>query len=120
MIKVFSANSQKIGLIGEDLAIEYLKEKGFIIIERNINTKFGEIDILASREDRVYFFEVKTSKNHSRVSAGENITKNKLLKFHRSIEFLCLSRGIKIFKIGFILVSLGREKSLQNIDLFFD
>lgn len=42
------ANSrQALGRWGEDRAAEYLIDKGYEIIERNIRTEYGEIDILA-------------------------------------------------------------------------
>lgn len=120
MIKVFSTKKQKIGLIGEDFAVDHIKIMGFLNIERNINTKFGEIDIMANKSNLTYFFEVKTSYLYSKVSSGENITKSKLLKFQKAVQFISLSRGIQNFKIGFILVILNSDHSLNKIDLFFE
>ena len=38
---------RKTGIIGEKVACDYLKNKGYTIIERNFRCKMGEIDIIA-------------------------------------------------------------------------
>lgn len=48
------------GNIGEDKAVSFLEELGFKIIDRNYYSRFGEIDIIASKEDVVHFIEVKS------------------------------------------------------------
>lgn len=52
--------NQLIGDFGEDLAVEYLVKKGFEIICRNYRNRFGEIDIIAFKDDLFHFIEVKT------------------------------------------------------------
>jgi len=47
------------GKTGEDVATLFLERKGFTILERNYWKKWGEIDIIASKGDMVYFVEVK-------------------------------------------------------------
>ena len=43
------------GLLGEDKAQSYLKKQGFEIIERNFHSKFGEIDIIAKKDEILHF-----------------------------------------------------------------
>src|SRR5680860_1651073 len=50
----------KTGQIGEDLAVHYLKNKGFKVLDRNYWKPFGEIDIVVKKDGIVYFIEVKT------------------------------------------------------------
>jgi putative endonuclease len=50
---------QALGRLGEDTAAHYLQERGYTILERNLRTPHGEIDILAIREDVLTFVEVK-------------------------------------------------------------
>lgn len=38
---------QKTGDLGEEIAVNYLKNKGYEVLERNYKKKFGEIDIIA-------------------------------------------------------------------------
>lgn len=59
-MKIFTSKRQKIGFLGEKAAEAYLVKQGFSVIDRNYSTRFGEIDIIAERDKRLYFFEVKT------------------------------------------------------------
>ena len=60
MPKVFTSKNQKIGELGEDIACKYLLNKGFTIVERNYTRKWGEIDIVAAKDSKTYFVEVKS------------------------------------------------------------
>lgn len=59
-MKLFTSKTQKIGELGEDIACKFLKKQGFSIIERNYTKKWGEIDIVAKREGKLHFIEVKS------------------------------------------------------------
>ncbi|NLA08409.1 MAG: YraN family protein [Parcubacteria group bacterium] len=51
---------QKIGQIGENLAVKHLKKEKYQIVERNYREKWGEIDIIAKKKNIYTFIEVKT------------------------------------------------------------
>jgi putative endonuclease len=57
-------NTQKIGQWGEGIAVDYLLEKGYQVLDRNVYSSGGEIDIVAVRSDTrdkiLVFIEVKT------------------------------------------------------------
>ena len=55
-----SDRRQRIGRWGEEHAARYLQEHGYIILERNLRTPHGEIDILSRKDDLLVFVEVKT------------------------------------------------------------
>jgi putative endonuclease len=54
----------RLGQIGEDAAASWLQRAGFRILNRNLNTKIGEIDILGQKPGLLVAFEVKTSRHH--------------------------------------------------------
>ena len=66
-------NTKEIGNLGEDTACEYLKSHGYMILQRNYHSRYGEIDIIASKGDTVVFCEVKTRKNSSFGHASEYV-----------------------------------------------
>jgi putative endonuclease len=47
------------GFLGEEKAVQSLKEKGYRILERNYTNRFGEIDIIAEEQGSLVFVEVK-------------------------------------------------------------
>jgi putative endonuclease len=51
---------QILGKMGEDLACAELERLGYAILDRRYRTKFGEIDIVASKAGTTVFVEVKT------------------------------------------------------------
>ncbi len=51
---------KSIGKLGEKLAGRFLKGKGYVILVYNYRKKWGEIDIIAKKQDTYYFIEVKT------------------------------------------------------------
>jgi len=51
---------KELGKKGEELALRFLKKRGYRIIEKNYVCKMGEIDIIAKEKDTLVFVEVKT------------------------------------------------------------
>jgi putative endonuclease len=51
---------KELGKKGEELALRFLKKKGYQIIEKNYVCKMGEMDIIAKEKDTLVFVEVKT------------------------------------------------------------
>ena len=78
----------KLGSLGEKIAGQYLKKRGYRILARNFqNTKgrrLGEIDIIAEdkKEQEIVFVEVKTREyaKFKDTNPEENITASKLRK----------------------------------------
>ena len=60
MPKVFTSDSQKTGEIGENVAVKFLMKHGFAILDRNYTKKWGEIDIVAEKDNLLHFVEVKS------------------------------------------------------------
>jgi len=60
MPKVFTSKTQKTGEIGENIAVKFLVKHGYTIIDRNYTKKWGEIDIVAEKHEKLYFIEVKS------------------------------------------------------------
>ena len=50
----------ELGRLGEELAEKYFSERGYEIIERNFRHSRYEIDIIAVKNEKIHFIEVKT------------------------------------------------------------
>ena len=68
---------KELGAKGEEIALRYLKSRGYRILERNYRIKFGEIDIIAEQGDNLVFIEVKTRSDNHFGSPFESVTKQK-------------------------------------------
>jgi putative endonuclease len=65
---------RKIGDIGESIACKFLMKRGFVIVEKNYLKKWGEIDFIARKGNKLHFVEVKsvTRNNLKYVSSETN------------------------------------------------
>lgn len=112
-MKQFTSKTQKIGEIGEEKACIFLMKQGFSIIERNLANKFGEIDIVAKKAGKYYFFEVKAGRQGGFINPAENLTKEKLRKFLISVEHYCLVNKINDYRMQGIVVLLPSNETLE-------
>lgn len=78
-----------LGRWGETLAAEYLEAKGYTILERNNRTPYGEIDLIAARDQPpvLLFVEVKTRRSRQFGPPEEAVNQRKLQHLRASVEF---------------------------------
>jgi putative endonuclease len=69
--------TQALGQWGEEIAARYLVGKGYTIIARNFHAAHGEIDIIAGKDDALFFVEVKTRSSHRFAYPEESVTLRK-------------------------------------------
>lgn len=116
-----TTKNKETGEKGELLAQEYLKKKGYEIIETNKRfSRFCEIDIIAKDKDTLVFIEVKTRSSDFCGSPFEAITKTKYENIKTGLfTYLQESKNkYKKFRIDAISVILNPEikiKHLKNI-----
>ena len=75
---------KNLGNWGENKAEEYLIKKNFMILARNFRTAFGEIDIIAEKNGRTTFVEVKTRTNNRFGNPEDSVNKPKKTKLIES------------------------------------
>ena len=80
-------NKRKIGTDYEDKAIEYLKNSGYRIVERNFYCRQGEIDIIAWDGKYLVFIEVKYRKDIKSGYPSEAVTYNKRSRIIKASKF---------------------------------
>jgi len=80
-------NRKRLGIWGEDCACSFLESQGFSIVDRNIRSPHGEIDILAQKDNQLVFVEVKTRSNTAYGYPEEAVTEGKIQHMAASIEW---------------------------------
>lgn len=104
-----------LGKPGEDFAEQCLKNDGFTILARNFQRRGFEIDLIARKDNRIYFFEVKTYAADGRVSAEEKITPGKIKKLIKGAQFFLLTQPRREWGCIFELIKVipTRESRYQ-------
>lgn len=74
------------GLSGESIALAYLQDRGFCLIERNWSCRLGEIDLIVERNGEIRFIEVKLRRTMEYGYPEGSITYTKLRHLSRAIE----------------------------------
>jgi putative endonuclease len=104
------------GNIAEERGCEYLRNKGLRIIDRNVYNRFGEIDIIAIREDVLHFVEVKSAMSYEQ--AVNNITRAKLQKLNRTIQTYLQQKRLNLdYCIDALIVTDEGMEWIENITL---
>lgn len=70
-------NNRRVGTIKEEIAAEYLENKGLKIVAKNYRCRYGEIDIVATDDRYIVFVEVKYRADSSKGFPQEAVTKKK-------------------------------------------
>ena len=79
---MFFKKPKAIGIWGEEQVIDYLKKKNYQILCHNYYSRYGEIDIIAKKDDILAFVEVKTRAKNSICSPAEAVTVAKQKKIY--------------------------------------
>ena len=101
------------GQEAEEKASMYLLQNGYTILERNFHSRFGEIDIIALKENTLHIFEVKYSEKYDAIS---RITPSKLQKIIKTIDYYLLTHGFSYdYQIDAIIMSSNKIEMIKNI-----
>ena len=107
------------GAIGEQAAVDYLRQNGFMIVERNYRVGRSEVDIIATRYDELHFVEVKTRKYSSMTAPEEAITEQKMRAMRRAASAYMAQRHSMLeprFSLIAIDVVGDRVESLRFVE----
>ncbi|MFC2102808.1 YraN family protein [Bacteroidota bacterium] len=101
-------DSKELGKAGEEIAVKFLKEKGFEIIERNYRYGHGEIDIIAKDPEDGFtaFVEVKTRQNLDYGKPEYAITKSKQKQIRKIAELYLYDKGIEELDCRFDVIAI--------------
>jgi len=115
-----SISNKKIGVLGEKLALIYLKNKGYRLLEKNFYCRWGEIDLILKKDDKIVFVEVKTRVSDKKGMPYESINFYKIKYLKRTIDYYLLKKNFFHSKLSLEVVSivLNYDLSLKEIKHF--
>lgn len=110
---------KKLGQIGEGIAVSFLEEKGYRIIERNFRNAFGEIDIIAWDNNVLSFVEVKTRESVEFGLPFESVHQVKKRKIAR-VALSYLKRFEELPQCRFDVLSICLRGNMPQCELIQD
>lgn len=118
-------DKKSLGKLGEFFAANYLQSKGYSIMKTNYTKPFGEIDIIAKKNNELIFCEVKASKyfKNSSFSPEFRIDRKKLLKVSKVAEVYLnqeMFHPKQKWRVDAISVLIGENDKLFKLDHFSD
>lgn len=112
-------------MMGEDVALEYLRRHGFSLVDRNFTRKTGEIDVVLQNGDVLHFVEVKTVLTNEFPKDGDtddaygpalNLHELKIRKVARTAEWYVLERNWEgEWQVDGCLVWLRRRDGMAKV-----
>ncbi len=125
MPKVFTSDKQKVGELGETVSVKFLMKHGFEVLERNYTRKWGEIDIIAKKDNKLYFIEVKSVSHvtNGGYRAEDNMHPWKMKRISRTIQTYLLEKDIDEdieWQCDLFVVNLNMETRQGRVEVVSD
>lgn len=112
--------NQKKGQMGEELAVDFLRKKGYRIVERNWGNKWGEVDLIVLKDKVLVFVEVKTKFENKYGDPEEMVDRRKLEQVQKTAEMYLQKypkyreRQLRVDVVGIVLEPL-KIKHYENV-----
>ena len=110
-----SLSNRKRGDVGEELAAQFLTNKGYKILDRNYRFEHVEIDIIAEEGDELVFVEVKSRRSKSFGEPEDGVTEKKEEHVRDAAEGYLYERNIENRKCRFDVVAVEFRNGEPNI-----
>lgn len=108
----FSNRSSK-GKDAEKIACDHLKKNGLKLIEKNFNSRYGEIDLIMQHKNTLVFIEVRYRKNADYGGASVSITPSKQSKIRKTALYYMQLKG-REFNTRIDVVAITQAKINVN------
>ena len=111
-----------LGCWGEELAVRYLRKKGYDIVERDWHSNHRDIDIIALLDDTLVFVEVKTRRNRDFSEPESAVNYQKQRNLLQSINHFLKTKSIDLpwrFDVITIVGTTGcQDPEINHIEDF--
>lgn len=112
----------RLGRRGEQFAVEHLERRGFVVLDRNYRTRYGELDVVACDDERLVFCEVKTRRAGA-TSPFEGLRDSQCRRLRRmALTWLndqpgrSYSPELRFDAVGVTLDASGRLMALEHLE----
>lgn len=108
---MFMSSKKIIGNYGEKLALNYLVKNGYNILDTHFYGRFGEIDIIAAKDGRIHFIEVKSRTTDYCGSPEEGLTRTKISRVLKTCSYYIYMKRLETdnYQVDSIAVKIDKE-----------
>ena len=110
----------RLGQMGESLAARHLEEQGYRILDRNMRTPHGEIDVIAAKDEILVFVEVKTRRvrpnSPNAYHPSLNVTAKKQATLRNAGSWYYGTFGPQSLQPRFDVISVMMERGQPRIE----
>jgi len=109
---------KQVGDKGEKYAEDFLKRKGYNIIQRNYRCKLGEIDIIAEYDNTIVFVEVRTKRTESFGIPQYSITSGKMSRITKTALSYIQEKELfeRSCRFDVIAITFPQKSKVPNIE----
>lgn len=105
-----------IGKYGEDVAVRFLEQKGYKIIERNFSCRQGELDIIARNNEYIVFVEVKTRSNFLYGTPIDAVGKNKQKHIYKVAKYYLHIHRLENHFVRFDVIEVFVDRGIAKVN----
>jgi putative endonuclease len=113
------AEHNDLGKLGEELAVDYLKQNGYEILETNWVFQKAEIDIIAQKENVLTIVEVKTRSSIEYGLPQDFVKPKKIQHLVKAVNEYVISNDLDV-EIRFDIIAISKEEKEYNIEHIVD
>ncbi len=107
-----------LGKKGEALAVQFLKKKGYRVVEKNYRVRQGELDIIARDKKDLVFVEVKSRSGCGYGTPAEAVTFHKQRQISKVALLYLSSKNLHDEPARFDVVTVLFDRDPPKIELF--
>ena len=113
---------RRIGNLGEAIAADFLRDQGYLWLEANFSTVYGELDLVFLDQDMVVFIEVKTRTSESYCTPESSVTPAKLERIQNAALIWLQEHPERRddWRVDVVAVLLNRRGEVQDIQHFIN
>lgn len=114
-------NSRKKGKIYENFAENWLIDNFFFVTEKNYRYSGGEIDLVAIKDNTLYFIEVKYISSLKFFELDKKVPYFKKRHIYKTSLYFLQQKSIPHdkYSIRFSLIAINKQQSIEFIENFF-
>jgi putative endonuclease len=103
------------GKKGEELALNFLENNGYKLIEKNFKSKFGEIDLIMKDGEVIVFVEVKYRLSEDYGSPKDAVTYEKMKKIIKTAEYFIVKNNLNsLYRFDVVSILKNNIEHVKN------